>query len=58
LQPVRHRTKNAILSILASGEVVVEFVKHRSQGEEKVVDVCRISADGIRVRFFFFFLIL
>lgn len=49
LQPVRHKTKNAILSILASGEVVVEFLKHRIQGEERVVEVCRISADGIRV---------
>ncbi|XP_046395457.1 serine/threonine-protein kinase PLK4 [Ischnura elegans] len=48
LQPTRHRTKNAVLSILDSGEVCIEFVKKRS-GEEKVVEVCRISADGMRV---------
>ena len=49
LQPTRHRTRNAILSILETGEVCFEFLKKRSRGEEKVVDVCRISADGIRV---------
>ena len=50
LQPTRHKTKNAILSILQSGEVVLEFVKlnHRFH-EERVVDVCRISADGLRI---------
>lgn len=29
LQPTRHKTNNAILTILPSGEVVVEFVKHK-----------------------------
>ncbi|XP_071452732.1 serine/threonine-protein kinase PLK4 [Hetaerina americana] len=48
LQPTRHRTKNAVLSILEFGEVCIEFVKKRN-GEEKVVEVCRISADGMRV---------
>ncbi|KAG8234949.1 hypothetical protein J437_LFUL015517 [Ladona fulva] len=48
LQPTRHRTKNAVLSILDSGEVCIEFVKKRG-GEERVIDVCRISTDGMRV---------
>ncbi|KAF4528591.1 hypothetical protein B566_EDAN015811 [Ephemera danica] len=49
LQPVRHRTKNVVLSILASGEVGVEFLKRKPNGEERVIDVCRISSDGIRI---------
>jgi hypothetical protein len=52
LQPTRHHTKSAILSILESGEVCIEFLKKRNGSrEEKVVDVCRISGDGLRVRF-------
>jgi polo-like kinase 4 len=51
LQPTRHRTKSAILSILESGEVCIEFLrKKRGSREDKVVDVCRISGDGLRVR--------
>ncbi|KAK7794686.1 hypothetical protein R5R35_008017 [Gryllus longicercus] len=50
LQPTRHSTKNAILSIVADGEVVIEFLKKKSSGsEERVVDVCRISNDGMRI---------
>lgn len=30
LQPTRHRTKNAILTILDNGEVCIEFIKHKS----------------------------
>uniref|UniRef100_A0A8D9EUT2 Serine/threonine-protein kinase SAK n=1 Tax=Cacopsylla melanoneura TaxID=428564 RepID=A0A8D9EUT2_9HEMI len=49
LAATRHRTKNAVLSILeGSGEVCIEFVKKRS-GEERVMEVCRISSDGLRV---------
>uniref|UniRef100_A0A182WAZ2 Serine/threonine-protein kinase PLK4 n=1 Tax=Anopheles minimus TaxID=112268 RepID=A0A182WAZ2_9DIPT len=50
LLPTRHRTKFVILSIVPeSGEVVLEFLKPRGrQQEDRVVDVCRISGDGIR----------
>lgn len=49
LAATRHRTKTAVLSIQeGTGEVCIEFVKRRS-GEERVVDVCRISSDGLRV---------
>ncbi|KZC12596.1 Serine/threonine-protein kinase PLK4 [Dufourea novaeangliae] len=48
LQPTRHRTKNAILTILDHGEVCIEFIKRRN-GTEKVSEVCRISSDGLRV---------
>ncbi|XP_031844945.1 polo like kinase SAK isoform X2 [Nomia melanderi] len=48
LQPTRHRTKNAILTILDHGEVCIEFIKRRN-GVEKVGEVCRISSDGLRV---------
>lgn len=30
LQPTRHRTKNAILTILDNGEVCIEFIKRRN----------------------------
>ncbi|XP_059479721.1 serine/threonine-protein kinase PLK4 [Neocloeon triangulifer] len=49
LQPVRHQTKNAVLSILESGEITVEFLRRNSSGTDKVIDVCRISGDGLRI---------
>lgn len=52
LQPTRHKTKNAILSILDEppGEVVLEFIKTKGKyGEGRVADVCRISSDGLRI---------
>ncbi|GAB1864829.1 Serine/threonine-protein kinase PLK4 [Camponotus japonicus] len=48
LQPTRHRTNTAILTLLDNGEVCTEFVK-RKNGREKISDVCRISGDGLRV---------
>jgi polo-like kinase 4 len=48
LRPVRQKTKNVIVSILTSGEVCLEFIKIR-ESSEKVVEVMRISADGMRV---------
>ena len=51
LQPTRHRAKGVICSILESGEVCIEFLRKRNGNrEEKVVNVCRISGDGLRVR--------
>lgn len=52
LQQTRHKTKNAILSILDEppGEVVLEFIKNKGKyGEGKIQDVCRISSDGLRI---------
>lgn len=50
LMPTRHKTRSAILSILPLGEVVVELIKFKSKyNEERVVDVCRISNDGLRI---------
>jgi polo-like kinase 4 len=48
LRPTRQKTKNAVANISGSGEVCLEFLKTRG-GEERVVDVMRISADGQRV---------
>ncbi|CAB0011985.1 unnamed protein product, partial [Nesidiocoris tenuis] len=49
LQPTRHLTKNAILSIVDNGEVVVELTRKKAAtSDERVVDVCRISSDGLR----------
>uniref|UniRef100_A0AAG5D598 Serine/threonine-protein kinase PLK4 n=1 Tax=Anopheles atroparvus TaxID=41427 RepID=A0AAG5D598_ANOAO len=50
LMPTRHRTKHVILTIVPdSGEVVLEFLKPKGRlREDRVVDVCRISGDGLR----------
>uniref|UniRef100_A0A182KGS1 Serine/threonine-protein kinase PLK4 n=1 Tax=Anopheles christyi TaxID=43041 RepID=A0A182KGS1_9DIPT len=50
LLPTRHRTKHVILTIVAEGgDVVLEFLKPRGRNQEdRVVDVCRISGDGIK----------
>lgn len=51
LLPTRFtKAKTAIFSILAAGEVVVEFIKFKEKfNEERVTDVCRISKDGQRI---------
>jgi len=48
LRPTRQKTKNVMASISSSGEVCMEFIKLR-RGEEKVVEVMRISGDGDRI---------
>nr|CAG4651703.1 EOG090X03P9 [Triops cancriformis] len=48
LRPTRQKTKNAIASILDDGEVCLEFLRVKD-GVEKIMDVCRISSDGIRI---------
>merc|ERR550534_31881 len=39
---------NAICSILELGEVCMEFIRMRN-GAERIVDVCQISGDGMRI---------
>lgn len=49
LPNISHRTRNAILKIDATG-VIVEFIKRKGKDrEEKVVEVCKISKDGMKV---------
>lgn len=49
LPTISHRTRNAILKIEPEG-VVVEFIKKKGkEREEKVVEVCKISKDGMKV---------
>ncbi|XP_032787305.2 serine/threonine-protein kinase PLK4 isoform X2 [Daphnia magna] len=48
LKATRQRTKNAVCSILEQGEICLEFIRTRS-GAERIVDVCRISGDGMRI---------
>nr|SVE75033.1 EOG090X03P9 [Daphnia dolichocephala] len=48
LKATRQRTKNAICSILEQGEICLEFIRTRG-GAERIVDVCRISGDGMRI---------
>lgn len=50
LLPTRYKTKNAIMSILRNGEVVLEFLKFRpTYNEDRINDICRISDDGQRI---------
>jgi len=48
LRPIRQKTKNVVLNILDSGEVCLEFLRNKDRAE-KVVEVLRISSDGLRV---------
>lgn len=45
LKPIRQKTKNAVVSILDTGEVCMEFLKDQSS-RECVKEVLRISCDG------------
>lgn len=50
LKPARHKTSKSVLSILETGEVCFELLKKSSNGKkDKVIEVCRISSDGLRV---------
>lgn len=49
LPTISHRTRNAILKI-ESDSVVVEFIKKKGRDrEEKVVEICKISKDGMKI---------
>lgn len=49
LKSTRHRSKNVILSILDNGDVCVEFLRNKSKLKEMVVEVCRITKNGLKV---------
>ncbi|XP_037935431.1 serine/threonine-protein kinase PLK4 isoform X2 [Teleopsis dalmanni] len=50
LLATRYKTKNAIMSILDNGEVVIEFIKYKNKfNENRITDICRISCDGNRI---------
>jgi hypothetical protein len=50
LKPARYKTNHFVVSILETGEVCLEKLKKRKSGKkEKVVEVYRISSDGLRV---------
>ncbi|KAG5684343.1 hypothetical protein PVAND_013578 [Polypedilum vanderplanki] len=52
LQPTRHQMKNVVMSIMNEprGEVVVELLKYKAKSDEyRVMEVCRISNDGLRI---------
>lgn len=49
LPVISHRTRNAILKI-EPDSVIVEFIKKKGKDrEEKVVEICKISKDGMKV---------
>uniref|UniRef100_A0A669ELU4 Serine/threonine-protein kinase PLK4 n=1 Tax=Oreochromis niloticus TaxID=8128 RepID=A0A669ELU4_ORENI len=50
LKPIRQKTKNAVVSILDTGEVCMELLKCQS-GQERVKEVLRISCDGSMVHY-------
>ncbi|XP_030047613.1 serine/threonine-protein kinase PLK4 isoform X2 [Microcaecilia unicolor] len=45
LKPIRQKTKNAVVSILDTGEVCMEFLKEYNS-QERVREVLRVSCDG------------
>ncbi|XP_077998709.1 serine/threonine-protein kinase PLK4-like [Glandiceps talaboti] len=51
LRPFRQRTRNAVVSILDQGDVCLEFVKSKEE-EERVVEVHKISRDGLNITIF------
>uniref|UniRef100_A0A8C2ZCN0 Serine/threonine-protein kinase SAK n=1 Tax=Cyclopterus lumpus TaxID=8103 RepID=A0A8C2ZCN0_CYCLU len=48
LKSIRQKTKNAVVSVLDTGEVCMELLKSHS-GQERVKEVLRISGDGLMV---------
>ncbi|MBN3305585.1 PLK4 kinase, partial [Amia calva] len=48
LKPIRQKTKNAVVSILETGEVCMELVKGQGS-QERVREVLRISCDGTMI---------
>ncbi|XP_028994578.1 serine/threonine-protein kinase PLK4 [Betta splendens] len=48
LKPIRQKTKNAVVSILDTGDVCMELLKCQG-GQERVKEVLRISCDGSMV---------
>ncbi|XP_060735867.1 serine/threonine-protein kinase PLK4 [Tachysurus vachellii] len=48
LKPIRQKTKNAVVSILHTGEVCMELLKGQG-AQERVKEVLRISSDGSMV---------
>uniref|UniRef100_A0A8C5CYS1 Serine/threonine-protein kinase PLK4 n=1 Tax=Gadus morhua TaxID=8049 RepID=A0A8C5CYS1_GADMO len=48
LKPIRQKTKNAVVSILETGDVCLELIKGQGS-QERVKDVLRISCDGSMV---------
>ncbi|KAB5562338.1 hypothetical protein PHYPO_G00016700 [Pangasianodon hypophthalmus] len=48
LKPIRQKTKNAVVSILDTGEVCMELLKGQG-AQERVKEVLRISSDGSMV---------
>ncbi|XP_063620371.1 serine/threonine-protein kinase PLK4 [Cydia splendana] len=49
LPVISHKTRNAILKIEPGG-VIVEFIKKKGKDrEEKVVEICKISKDGMKI---------
>ncbi|XP_037341577.2 serine/threonine-protein kinase PLK4 [Pungitius pungitius] len=48
LKPIRQKTKNAVVSVLDTGEVCMELLKCHG-GQERVKEVLRISCDGSMV---------
>lgn len=49
LPVISHRTRNAILKI-ETDRVVVEFIKKKGkEREEKIIEICKISKDGMKI---------
>ncbi|KAJ8297816.1 hypothetical protein KUTeg_024347 [Tegillarca granosa] len=55
LRPIKQQTRTAIIHILESGEVCLQFLKHRqSSAEIKVNEMFTISPDGETIKVYVF----
>lgn len=52
LLPTRYETKKAILSIDATGRVLVELQRNGKIGKSHRTEICRISRDGARIEIY------
>jgi hypothetical protein len=48
LRPLRQQTRNAVMNILDSNEVVLEFIKAKN-AKQRIIEVIRISPDGDKI---------
>ncbi|XP_071951441.1 serine/threonine-protein kinase PLK4-like [Antedon mediterranea] len=51
LRPIRQKTRNAMVSVLDTGDVCLEFLKTRAN-QDRVVEVLQISDNGLQVMLF------
>ena len=52
LRPIRQKTRNVVFTIAEDKSITLEFVQKRN-GKEYVVEILRISSDGLKITLFY-----